>query len=86
MMDMDMSWMGPWMMVGLLVLIVLVGSVGFLAVRAARGGRMTLDSPRELLERRLAAGELDTDEYYERESALRSSEPDGRRRRRRRGA
>lgn len=80
MMNMDMSWMGPWMMAGLVLLVVVATVTGLLALRAPRGRRRVVDSPRELLDRRLATGEIETDEYYERESALRASEPGGRRR------
>jgi uncharacterized membrane protein len=41
-----------------------------------------LGRARAMLNRRLAAGEIDVDEYYERESALRQSEPVRRPRRR----
>lgn len=46
---------------------------------AIRGWRPTsgdgLGKARAVLHTRLASGEIDTDEYYERESALRSAEP-----------
>lgn len=48
---------------------------GWLIVRALRTGReeRALHRPWEVLSERLAAGEIDVEEYYERESALRSS-------------
>ena len=46
---------------------------------AIRGGRSKsgdgLGKARAVLHTRLASGEIDTDEYYERESALRSAAP-----------
>ena len=72
MMDM-MNAMGPW---GLLLLIVLLAGVAvavFVGVRAARPPKLREgDDARTLLERRLASGEISSEEYYELESALRS--------------
>jgi uncharacterized membrane protein len=66
-----------------LVGLALAGAVAYMAVRAF--GRPVTDggsAARALLDRRLAMGEIDVEEYYERESALRSSRPPPRRRRR----
>jgi uncharacterized membrane protein len=51
-------------------------SLGFVGVRALRGSRWSSPTrtARTVLDRRLAAGEIDVDEYYERESALRSTD------------
>jgi uncharacterized membrane protein len=51
-------------------------SVGVIGVRALRGSRWSspTHAARSVLDRRLAAGEIDVDEYYERESALRSTD------------
>ena len=56
--------------------LVLLGAV-YLAFRAlGSSGRLARSADgRALLERRLAAGEIDVEEYYERESALRSADP-----------
>lgn len=78
-----MGWMALAMVIGsLLLLAALAGGVYF-AVRVARPRREleTSDSARALLDRRLATGEIAPEEYYERESALRSAEPLGSRRR-----
>ena len=72
--------------VGFPLLVLVAGWLTVRSWRSAREGR-TMDRPRELLNRRLAAGEIGVEEYYERESALRSGEPlrhDGVGRRRRR--
>jgi uncharacterized membrane protein len=55
------------------LLLLAAGWLGLRALRASRWGDQTR-SASALLERRLAAGEIDIEEYYERESALRSSE------------
>ena len=54
------------------VLALLVFSV-YVATRSLRTGATThrLESPAEMLDRRFAAGEIDTDEYYERRAGLR---------------
>jgi uncharacterized membrane protein len=55
-----------------------MGAVAWAAARVrggTRGERPDTPSGRALLERRLAAGEIDVEEYYEREAALRSAEP-----------
>jgi uncharacterized membrane protein len=55
---------------------VVLFALGVLALRmVARPRRDGLSGARSLLHKRLAAGEIDVDEYYERESALRQSEP-----------
>lgn len=77
-----MDGMWGWMMLGwglgALVLLAIVAAGVYLGVRAARGrsDRAVIDrddSARGLLDRRLAAGEIGTEEYYERESALRGA-------------
>jgi len=55
----------------LLVLVVITVGV-YLAVRALRSPASPRhESAGELLDRRFAAGEIDTDEYYERRAGLR---------------
>jgi uncharacterized membrane protein len=68
----DMDALAAVVMV-LIALITLVGVVWVtqIVVRAIEASR----SPRMLLDRRLARGEISTEEYYELESALRSSSP-----------
>lgn len=77
-----MGGMWSWMVIGwglgALVLLAIVAAGVYLGVRAARGrsDRDALEpegSARGLLDRRLAAGEIGTEEYYERESALRGA-------------
>ncbi|MDQ4071609.1 MAG: hypothetical protein M3088_01875 [Actinomycetota bacterium] len=58
----------------LLVLLV-VGALLFLGVRAVTGGRLSGNSARAILDRRLATGDLSPEEYFELDSVLRSSEP-----------
>ncbi len=59
-----------------LVLPALLIGVVYLATRVSRRRRAEgTDVARALLDRRLASGEIGLDEYYERESALRSAEP-----------
>jgi uncharacterized membrane protein len=59
-----------------LVLPLVLGGAAWLGLRTrGRRGREGGGAARALLDRRLAAGEIDVEEYYERESALRSVEP-----------
>jgi uncharacterized membrane protein len=67
-----MMGMGVWMLIGLLVLLVALGVAAFLGARAIGLIKPRRETARELLDRRLAAGELSPEEYFERESALRS--------------
>ncbi|MGI8597141.1 MAG: SHOCT domain-containing protein [Thermoleophilaceae bacterium] len=72
--------MGLWMLFGILILLALIAGAVYLGVRAAGssrpgelGGSEAGESARAVLDRRFAAGEISSEEYYERESALRSS-------------
>jgi uncharacterized membrane protein len=77
--------MGVMAIVMVIVAIIVVGGIvaavylGVRAVRAPAEGEVE-DSARAALDRRLAQGEISSDEYYERESALRSGEPSRNRR------
>jgi uncharacterized membrane protein len=84
MMDM-MAGMGLWMVVVVIAVAAVLGTAIYLGIRAALAARRPseLERPRELLDRRLATGEITPEEYYEREAVLRSNEPVGRRRGRR---
>lgn len=76
--------MGLWMLFGILILVALIAGAVYLGVRAAgpRSGQLatagTGDSARAVLDRRFAAGEISSEEYYERDSALRGSAAGGR--------
>jgi uncharacterized membrane protein len=77
-MDGMMSWMGLWWLIGAVLLVALVAGGVYLGVRAdreraEREGLQRSESARAVLDRRLAAGEISVEEYYERESALRGS-------------
>lgn len=82
-----MGWMGLAGLIALLALLALVAAAVYLGVRAARSNPrrapLEADSARALLDRRLAAGEIGPEDYYEREAVLRTSPPSSRRRRRR---
>jgi uncharacterized membrane protein len=57
------------------VLVILLGALVYLGLRAVTPGRDLFDrSARAILDRRLAAGELSPEEYFELDSALRSAE------------
>ncbi|MFL5821385.1 MAG: SHOCT domain-containing protein [Solirubrobacteraceae bacterium] len=70
-----MMFMGVGMVVWALILIALVVALIYAAVRLGRSRGWLADSARRTLDRRLATGEISPDEYYERESALRSGQP-----------
>ncbi|MFN2469529.1 MAG: SHOCT domain-containing protein [Gaiellaceae bacterium] len=67
-----MSWMGVFGLVGFALLLALVAAGVYLAIRLSRPG-VENDSGFALLDRRLAAGEIDVAEYYEREAVLREA-------------
>ncbi len=76
MMDGMMSWMVVSGLVGLLLLLALIAAGVYLGIRLARPG-LKQDSGRALLDRRLAAGEIDVEDYHERDAVFR----EGKRRR-----
>lgn len=77
-----MESMGIFMLLGLLIVAAALAGAVFLGVRFGLGGtRRRGEDAHAILERRLAAGEISSDEYHERASALRSGQPSGRRRR-----
>lgn len=84
MMGFDMGLGMLMMLIGVLVFLAAVGGAVYLGIRATgrrEGGELDqADSARAVLDRRLAAGEINLDEYYERESALRDAQPLTRRR------
>jgi uncharacterized membrane protein len=80
MMEVMMAGMEVWMLIGFLLVVFVVAVAVYLVLRTGSGHRH-VDTARELLDRRLASGEITTEEYHERESALRTSQPPGRGRR-----
>ncbi|MBA2513216.1 MAG: SHOCT domain-containing protein [Solirubrobacterales bacterium] len=72
--------MGLWMLFGTLTLLGLIAGAVYLGVRAVGSttpGRLAEsgagESARAVLDRRFAEGEISSEEYFERESALRNS-------------
>lgn len=61
-------------LISALTAIILIAGLVYAAVRVERSHRWPDDSARRILDRRLAAGEISPEEYYERESALRSGQ------------
>lgn len=80
---MDTGLMAIAMVVGVLIVVAGIVAALYLGARALRssGTSGELESGRVLLDRRLAMGEIDSDDYYEREAALRSAQPPSKRRR-----
>lgn len=78
--DMGVMMMMVMVVVGALIVLAAIGAV-YVALRATRQSPELDESARELLDRRLASGEIEPEEYYERDAALRDAEPSGRRRR-----
>ena len=66
--------MGIWVLMLLLILLAGVAAAVYVGVRAAGRRRPQDPSAVDVLDRRLAAGEIDADEYHERLSALRSQD------------
>lgn len=66
------------MLVGSLILLAAIGAALYLGIRATRhrdDGELVQGEPaRAVLDRRLATGEISTEDYYERESALRDAQ------------
>jgi len=81
MMDpLDMGWMGLAMVAAAIVVATTIAVIAVALLRAGGAeGEVEDRSAKSLLDRRLALGEIDAEEYYERESALRSATPVGRR-------
>lgn len=71
-----MGCMGLLPVLGLVVILAAVAAAVILAIRhAAPRSAGRADEPEAILDRRLAAGEIDVDEYHELASALRSVRP-----------
>jgi uncharacterized membrane protein len=75
-----MAGMSLWMLIGFVIFVLVVAGAIYLVVRAG-SGHLRGETARQLLDRRLASGDITIEEYHERESALRASQPPGRRRR-----
>ncbi|WP_232524367.1 SHOCT domain-containing protein [Nocardiopsis gilva] len=66
---MGMAWMLLWGLVGLALLVLIVLGIVLTARRLSGGShwtevrRLPEESPRQVLDRRLAAGEIDEEEY-----------------------
>jgi uncharacterized membrane protein len=75
MMGIDSGLMLAGMVICAVALPALLLAAVYVGFRALGPRRPAADSARAVLDRRLATGEIDTEEYYERESVLRSSEP-----------
>lgn len=67
-----MGGMGIMMVIVVIVGAVAIAAAVYLGVRAATRDDRQQSNAREILEQRLAAGEITTDEFYERESTLRN--------------
>ena len=69
-----MGWMSLWMILGLIVFLAAVAGAVYVGLRLTQGDD---DEPgaQELLERRLASGEISAEEYAQRQSALRGEPP-----------
>lgn len=77
---MMMEWMGLGFLILAVILAGLLAAAIYVGVRAGVGwGRRGDDGPKDVLDRRFAAGEIDADEYHERLAALRSAEAADRR-------
>ncbi len=62
-------------LIGFLVVLALVAGAAYFIFRVDRTGVGAGEDPRALLDRRLVTGEITSDEYLERESALRAGQP-----------
>jgi uncharacterized membrane protein len=69
-----MGWMSLWMVLGLVVFLAAVAGAVYLGLNLTRGDDDD-GGAQELLERRLAAGEISPQEYAERQSALGGDPP-----------
>lgn len=74
--------MGIFMLLGLLIVVAALAGAVFLGVRFGLGGTSRRgEDAHAILERRLAAGEISSEDYHDRAAALRSLQPSVRRRR-----
>lgn len=70
-----MAGMGVFMLLGVLMVALILGGAVYLAIRIAdRAPRQRDPEALDVLQRRLANGDISADEYYERESALRDAD------------
>lgn len=70
-----MGAMGVFMLLGVLVAALVIGGAVYLGIRGADRALPQRDPEAlDILQRRLANGEITADEYYDRESALRAAD------------
>jgi uncharacterized membrane protein len=70
-----MGWMSVWMVIGFLIFLALVAGAVYLVVQLTRRDPDDLASGQEILERRLASGEINPEEYARRQSTMRGEPP-----------
>jgi uncharacterized membrane protein len=73
-----MGFMSLWMFLGLLVFLAVVAGAVYVGIQLTRRDDDHLEGAQQLLDRRLASGEISPEEYAERQSTLRSDPPPGR--------
>jgi uncharacterized membrane protein len=66
-----MGWMSVWMVAGLVLFLALVAGAVYLVIQLTRRDPDDLASGQEILERRLASGEISPEEYARRQSTMR---------------
>ena len=70
-----MGFMSVWMFVGLLVFLALVAGAVYLGIRLTQRDEDDLESAQEVLDRRLASGELSPEQYADRRAAMQNDPP-----------
>jgi uncharacterized membrane protein len=72
-----MGWMSVWMVIGFLLFVAIVAAAVYLVIQLTRRDQDDLASGQEILERRLASGEISPEEFAERQSIMRGDQPRG---------
>ena len=67
-----MGFMSLWMFLGLLLFLALVAGAVYFGVQLTRRDGDQLEGAQQLLDRRLASGEISPEEFADRQSAIRS--------------
>jgi putative membrane protein len=70
-----MGWMSLWMVLGLVVLAAVIAAGVYYGRRFLGPEQSRHETPSEVLDRRLAAGEISPEEYSERKAMVGNGEP-----------
>jgi uncharacterized membrane protein len=70
-----MGWMSIWMVIVFVVFLALVAGAVYVGIQLTQRDEDRLEGAQEVLDRRLASGEISPEEYAERQAVMRRDPP-----------